>query len=522
MVRDTLLTAFDARTPRAAIVAALAAERDKLANGQRDPWERAIAFLTSMPAMGRDAARAAIVTMLDAIEPAVPPAVASMAAAVGQPIDPAAGPAPLPPMPASEPIEIQVQGARGVVAAAADPEAIARMQAEQAAAAGALLAASKAKGSRGKAKPASVPPAPAAASASDPEPASEPAPDSKPAAGKANGEGEGEQNAQMEAARAAALAEAPKEPVNVYRDCVWARVRFRKLGNQRDASEEVKVTAATDGSDAKGQTSTTKRILTTCDQWRAIVAADAAFRLQLRALAVPTQLRGIYPITVAMMGEAEALIADYETRRAGMVKELVDKYPAAIEQDRGVLGPLWNASDYPPPAQVAASYRFAATWVDMSASARLSTAMAARNARAMADEQREAFAEVRAAMRVQVSSMLDDLIACLRPDDAGKRRRFDDSRVDKLRDWCLKFTKRDVTGDASLAATVGQIRSLLDGITDVGAVRASDVWRDDLAAKLETTRGALRTLGVTDAPSRVYRKRAAKPAPPAAPNKASS
>jgi len=108
-----------------------------------------------------------------------------------------------------------------------------------------------------------------------------------------------------------------------------------------------------------------------------------------------------------------------------------------------------------------------------------------------------------------VATILDDLIGALKPDETGKRRSFQDVRITKLRDWCLMFRSRDITGDATLQGTVDKIRDVLEGVTDAKSLRENDAWRDELANKLDTARGELRTLGVVDAPARKFRKRAA-------------
>lgn len=354
----------------------------------------------------------------------------------------------------------------------------------------------------------------AAASTPAPSPPADPRPQSTPAPkGEAPSGNEGAADAQrLDAAREAALKEAPESVDNVYKNCVWLRIRFRRLGVSRDASDDVQVTDR-EGEDATPKTRTTKRILQGCKEWRSIEAADNAFRLRIRAMAVPSQLTGIYPITTDMMETAEKEVAAYESVRADGVRAFALSYPEAVEADRqpDALGALWNAQDYPPPNQVANAYRMAATWVDMSQSTRLTAAMAARNAKAAAEEQREAFAEVRAALRVQVSMMLDELIALLKPDEqTGQRRGFSDARVSKLREWCALLPMRDVTNDGQLRQIADNVKGILDGL-DVAAVRSDANWRDTIAAKLDASRTELRTLGVGDAPARRF-KRAKKPA----------
>ena len=467
--REFMLRLFDARTKRCDIIQALLDARERALAAVRNPdsvdeisrlevWTQAVQFMRAMPQVGMSDARM-LIEQFDVTQWVTETTLASE-------------------QPALEPVVVDVSPSIPPEACDPSPAVVQATLAE-------------------------MKQFDAAQSAPEPEPAPEPAPESKPAPATAE-----PTEARVDTAREKALAETPANPGNVYDKCVWLRVRFRRLGNSRDASEDVTVQAS-DGSEAGAKTRTSKLILQDCKEWRAIQAQDNAFRIKVKGYAVPSQLSGIYPIPLDLMEQAEREIAEYEAERLELVKTFVVAYPDAVKADKDTLGALWKLDDYPPTAIVQACYKMAATWVDMSQSTRLTTAMAARNARAAQEEQREAFAEVRAALRLQVATILDDLIGALKPDETGKRRSFQDVRITKLRDWCLMFRSRDITGDATLQGTVDKIRDVLEGVTDAKSLRENDAWRDELANKLDTARGELRTLGVVDAPARKFRKRAA-------------
>jgi hypothetical protein len=466
VLSNALLATFDAGSKRAEIVAEIEREAATMPNKALPVFGAAAALLGSLPKGTRADARIAIVSWLESI-------------AVG------------------EPIGVQVDGAQAVADAASDatPEPT----------------------------PEPLPPPPDASTVPA-QAAAEPSSDAPPPAEGPTGE------TAEDAALRAALAEAPKEIVDPYRDVVWFRADFGRLGVGRDITDRVRVTSldaqsqASDpaaGGKGKKSTKTTVKLLSDCPEHASIEAADNSFRLAIRSVALPSQLRGIYPVPIALMDRVETLAADYITStRPALVQALDNVYDQAVIDDRDVverLDPMtgirelpgvWRASDYVPRAVAVASYTASTTWVDLTGSKRLDTAMAARNAEAMKVQQREAWAEIRAAARVQAGSMLDELTALLRPGEDGKRKSFRDVRIASLQGWLKDLAAKDVTNDVALAKVADQIRATLDGVADWQAVRESGTARDAIAAKLDTAREALRTLGVGKAGPRKFKARA--------------
>jgi len=467
VLSNALLATFDGGSKRAEIVAEIEREAATMPTAALPVFGAAAALLGALPKGTRADARIAIVGWLESI-------------AVGEPVEPVAQPEadpepePLPARVASNPIEVQAEGAAAVAAAASEATA-------------------------------------------------EPSSDAPPPAEGPTGE------TAEDAALRAALAEAPKEITDPFKNVVWFRADFGRLGVGRDITDRVRVTSldaqapADPAASGKGKksTKTTVKLLSACPEHASIEAADNSFRLAIRSVALPSQLRGIYPVPIALMDRVEALAADYITStRPALVQALGNVYDQAVIDDRDVverLDPMtgirelpgvWRASDYVPRSVAVASYTASTTWVDLTGSKRLDTAMAARNAEAMKVQQREAWAEIRAAARVQAGTMLDELTALLRPGEDGKRKAFRDVRIASLQGWLKDLAAKDVTNDTALAAVAAQIKATLDGVADWQAVRESGTARDAIAAKLDGAREALRTLGVGKAGPRKFKARA--------------
>lgn len=492
VLTNALLATFDAGSRRVDILAEIEREAALMPEGAAAVFAGAAAMLRNMKPGPRIEARASIVGWLESI-------------AVGEPVapvaQPEADPTPLPVRVASEPIGVQVAGAQAVAAAASDatPEPTQEPSAPPPDAPTVPAQAT--------AKPSSVPP--------------EPAPMPQAPTGE---------SAEETAIRVAS-AEMPADVVDPYKTSVWLQITFSRIGVTRDVSDRVLVTAleATEksatGDESEGaqgvKARTTIKLLSDCKQHASIESADNSFRLAIRSIALPSIMRGAYPVPIALMDRVEALVKQYmDVDRPALVKGLERVYDAEVTRDRDVverLDPLtgkrkypglWSASDYPTRAAAIEAYRAAASWVDIAGSARLPTAMAARNAEGMKLQQREAWAEIRAAARVQAGAMLDDLTDLLRPGEDGKRRTFRDVRVEKMQGWLKDLAARDVTNDKALADVAAQIKATLDGVTDWKAVRESGTARDAIAAKLDKAREALRTLGVGTAGPRKFKARA--------------
>ena len=528
---SALLGSFDAGCKRDAIANALVVARDEQSDGSAQAFDEAIAFLLAMPKQARADARSAIEAWIEALpsKSADPPGAIDVTITAAE-------------IEREQTATLQTIVSAMPLAATVLPSMASELQSVQA------MALAQLEGNA-PTLPVDAPPVEPSPVPVEPSPeavapvASEPAtaiPEAPPVVGLKAPTGE----TQADAAIRQAMAETPANVPDPYASCVWLQVFFSRLGTRRDVSDRVIVTTAESGPrtpediraasgakrkrgrKGKGDSSevdarTTIELLSACKEHASIESADNAFRLQIRAIALPSIMRGAYAIPIELMERVEDQVKAYlDQDRPALVERFAGVYLDAARADRDIIerydpitgqrkAPgLWQASDYPSKDQAVESYKASASWVDIAGSSRLSTAMASRNASQMALQQREAWAEIRAALRCQAAGLLDGLTEALRPDDTGKRKSFQDSRVDKVKDWLKDLQSRNVTNDEQLQAIANRIRETLDGVADLSALRADDKGRDLLASKLQAAREQLKTLGVTEAGPRKFKKMA--------------
>ena len=66
--------------------------------------------------------------------------------------------------------------------------------------------------------------------------------------------------------------------------------------------------------------------------------------------------RGIYLLPIALIAQVEVWLDACDVARQVLIRVALDAYPRLIEEIRGRLGSLFNATDYPPVSQLAKAY----------------------------------------------------------------------------------------------------------------------------------------------------------------------
>jgi hypothetical protein len=198
----------------------------------------------------------------------------------------------------------------------------------------------------------------------------------------------------------------------------------------------------------------------------------------------------------------KALVAYQTIRRPKLVGDFMAKYraleavdfaPLALPAPDG-LGDLFDRGDYPNSDTVEAGFAMEfyihnVGAIDLQGLPDFIVAMELEKEQT---KRAAAVDEWTRVMRVALAGVVDNLFEVLKPED-GKKRKLYDTHVDNLVEFCRTFPSRNLGGDEESAKLVGQIASLMNGVSP-DSLRHSDNLKAHVAEQLTAVRAGLKTL----------------------------
>lgn len=207
----------------------------------------------------------------------------------------------------------------------------------------------------------------------------------------------------------------------------------------------------------------------------------------LAAMSLPSGLltigNGQYLISTDSILPVKAMIDTYLSERAALLDDFEVRYPEIIEAAKERLGPLFNATDYPPFPQIRSgyntTYRFISNTVPEAiarVSEELYEAEQARILNLCAGE----VTFIQNNLRERFLDVVEHFGSRLGIDEAtGKPRRFHGSNIEHLKDFVATFKQMNLTGDIVLEELADKALALVSD-TDPAKVRSDADFRAEL------------------------------------------
>ena len=205
-----------------------------------------------------------------------------------------------------------------------------------------------------------------------------------------------------------------------------------------------------------------------------------------------------YIVPLGMLQQAHATLTQFRDECRAEAAALALRYEGAIARQQLLLGPLFRASDYKTPAEVAEAFDIEWDYVSFAAQEKLETVD--RALFELAQDRYEArmaaaYDEVRLVLREAAREIVAGVARSLTPGPDGKRKAFRSTVLDDLAGFIETFSIRDIANDAELGAIVAQLRGLTAGL-DVETLRDSDAVRASVLAEALRVTDALDALVV--------------------------
>jgi len=201
---------------------------------------------------------------------------------------------------------------------------------------------------------------------------------------------------------------------------------------------------------------------------------------------------GLFLVRVDNVQSFEDQLEEAQTKLGlELIPAFESDYNAAIERartlpvNRGGLGPLFNAADYPSAADAVAAFGIEWNWLSLSVPENLPAQLRQAAAEKLENQFAEAANEVKLALREGFQQLIAHAAEALKPGEDGGKKIFRNSLTDNIQAFIDSFNDRNVMGDAELEALVTKARGVLTGI-ETGGKKTADVLRKDASLRENT------------------------------------
>ena len=284
---------------------------------------------------------------------------------------------------------------------------------------------------------------------------------------------------------------------DVMNRCVAFVITFSGIGNHR------KVDASKIEVDADKEWIGVSKKLFDSEEWKAIQTLDGKARQFVTDRCALILKNGIYMMPGDFVEEVNDRLTEFQKERVELVADLIRAYDATLAESRKRLRGLWDQSEFPTREEIRAAFKITWRVISWDTPANLKNVSKAvyeqeqKKAQAAWAEMQE---DMRQILRVSMADLVDHLVERLTPDEKGKKKRFNDSAVEKVQEFLSTFDARNITNDVELKALAAKAKNLIADV-DPKTLRESRSTRENVRAGFEKIARTFDTL-IVDKPTR--------------------
>jgi hypothetical protein len=238
---------------------------------------------------------------------------------------------------------------------------------------------------------------------------------------------------------------------------------------------------------------------------RRIVTFDHITKLWVKARSVPSPLlrSSAYLLAVDALEEMYGYLETRKAERAPLESLFVAAYPGLIASAKKRLGPLFDASQYPPVEVIRREFNFDWQVVEISTPdvklRGVSQALFEKEKKKAELVWTNAVGQINAALAEGMADVVRHLSDRLGAGDEPPKR-FRESAIKRVTDFLDTFAQRNLAGDADLAKLVGDAKKLLSGV-DAKELKREAGTRKRVVAGFAVIKASLDTM-LEDRPTR--------------------
>jgi hypothetical protein len=210
-----------------------------------------------------------------------------------------------------------------------------------------------------------------------------------------------------------------------------------------------------------------------------------------RAVSCSLLRGGMYLIPAQLVVDVDERCQKFLAEREALVDAFLAKYDALKMEARQRLGAKhYKEQDYPAASLLQRAFAVNVGWLTIDvprALERVNADLFAREQARVESDWREAWGEIRDAVRMSFAELVEHLSDRLAPEPDGKRKVLRDSVVENLKEFLSTFAARNLTNDEEMAALADKARKVIDGVSGED-LRNVDLTRDRVVKGLAEVR----------------------------------
>ena len=220
----------------------------------------------------------------------------------------------------------------------------------------------------------------------------------------------------------------------------------------------------------------------------------------LDAISLPFPIRGARFIPFDRVEEADEILMNYQRRFNASVQEFAEVFEDRIEERRPQLEEdgLWDPNDYPRDVRT----KFGFSWKFISIDAP-STEGNVLTPEFIKREQQKFIATLNEAKDMALNALRQEFYGIIEhaaeiltdKDKSGKRKKFNDSTIDKFYDFFENFTSRNCFGDSELEEIIEKAMEVMSGV-DASDLRGDDEFRREIQEGLSKVKKEMDDAGI--------------------------
>jgi hypothetical protein len=219
-----------------------------------------------------------------------------------------------------------------------------------------------------------------------------------------------------------------------------------------------------------------------------------------RAVSCSLLRGGMYLIPAELVVDVDSRYQAWQKERDELVDSFILRYDALKTDARRRLGPKhYRDQEYPAAGALVRAFAVTSGFLSIDvpkALERVDSKLFEREQARVESDWKEAWAEIRDAVRVSFAELIEHLAERLLPGEDGKRRVLRDSAVDNLHEFLDTFSARNLTNDSELEALAAKARAVIAGVGG-DELRSIDVTRDRVIKGIGEIRRGLDGIVIT-------------------------
>lgn len=253
-----------------------------------------------------------------------------------------------------------------------------------------------------------------------------------------------------------------------FKDAAGFIPQFHRWGNQRKGNVSKITTSNDEAQDAKTKERVSlRKQLIVAKEYDAVLSFMGELQKWVYRNTVPSFFKaGFQLVGLSGVDTIEQRMRKAQGELAVLVSNLVNVFPARVEESKTALGEQFLQDDYPGLDELRRMFSIEWNWVAFTVPEGLPEELKAAEADKLQKQFADAGEQILQALRTGFSELINNGVEKLTPKEGeGKAKQIRDSLIGNVIEFLDAFNQRNIVNDVEMAQLVARARTVLVGVT---------------------------------------------------------